>query len=35
MDGNIALASPRGLVGNITAFASRIEVPLEAWQRAT
>jgi hypothetical protein len=29
------LASPRGLAGSISAFASRIEVPLEAWQRAT
>jgi len=29
----VLLASPRGFVGNISAFASRIEIPLEAWQR--
>jgi hypothetical protein len=28
------LASPRGFVRDISAFAARIEVPLEAWQRA-
>jgi hypothetical protein len=30
----IRLASPRGFVRDISAFAARIEVPLEAWQRA-
>jgi hypothetical protein len=28
------LASPRGFVGDISAFASKIEIPLDAWQRA-
>lgn len=32
--GSPFLASPRWFVGNISDFASRIKVPLEAWQRA-
>ncbi len=34
LQGNIGVASPRGFGRDITAFASRIEVPLEAWQKA-
>lgn len=30
----VGMASPRGFAGDISAFASKIEVPLEAWQRA-
>ena len=29
----VLVASPRGFASDISAFASRIEVPLEAWQR--
>jgi hypothetical protein len=32
--GRVKMASPRGFVRDISAFAARIEVPLEAWQRA-
>jgi hypothetical protein len=34
LNGNIGVASPRGFGRDITAFASRIELPLTAWQQA-